>query len=75
MVREIVYLIDQSDAGFRRNEPAEIIGIEMCTPNGLEPRLCYHIKWSDSVEDWKPVYEKTYKIVTFTEMLAGVKNK
>tara|TARA_R110002096_G_scaffold432559_1_gene649606 strand:- start:1803 stop:2030 length:228 start_codon:yes stop_codon:yes gene_type:complete len=71
MNRETAYLIDQSDAGFRRNQPAEIVGVEMCTPLGLEPRLCYHLKWSDSVEDWKPVSEKTYKIVTFTDLLAG----
>jgi len=69
MKREKVYLIDLSDAGFRRNEPAEIIGVEMCTPEGLDPRLCYHLKWSDSVEDWKPVNEKQYKILTFTELL------
>ena len=43
----------------------------MCTPDGLEPRLCYHIKFEDSVEDWKPVGEETYQIKTFSEVLAG----
>lgn len=71
MERETVYLIDESDAGFRRNKPAQILGVEMCTPKGLETRLCYHLKWADSVEDWKPVNEKTYKIITFTDLLAG----
>jgi len=71
MKREKVYLIDLSWAGFRCGKPAEIIGIEMVTPNGLEPRLCYHLRWSDSAEDWKPVNEEQYKILTFTELLSG----
>jgi len=74
MKREIVYLIDQGRNGFRLNEPAEIIGIEMCTPKGLEPRLCYHLKWADSIEDWKPVDDGIYKILTFTEMLDDIKS-
>jgi hypothetical protein len=69
MTREEVYLIDTSNMGFRCNIPAKIIGIEMCTPTGLPPRLCYHLRWSDSVEDFKPLYEKDYKIVTFAELL------
>jgi hypothetical protein len=71
MERETVYLIDQSNAGFRRNKPAQIIGVEMCTPKGLEPRLCYHIVWADKVEDFKPVDVGDYKIVPFTELLKG----
>ena len=70
MKREKVYLIDLSGAGFRCGKPAEIIGVEMITPEGLSPRLCYHLRWSDNVEDWKPVNENEYKIVTFTEMLS-----
>lgn len=71
MEREEVYLIDLSGVGFRCGKPAKIIGVEMCTPKGLKPRLCYHLQWSDKVEDFKPVGEVTYKIVTFTELLAG----
>ena len=71
MKREKIYLIDLSFVGFRCGKPAEIIGVEMCTPDGLEPRLCYHIKFEDSVEDWKPVGEEMYQIKTFSEVLAG----
>jgi len=71
MKREKVYLIDLSGSGFRCGKPAEIIGVEMVTPEGLKPRVCYHLRWSDAVEDWKPLNEDEYKIVTFTEMLAG----
>ena len=71
MYKETVYLIDLSNDGFRCFEPAEIMGVNMVTPDGLEPRLCYHLKWSDGVEDWKPLYEKQYKIVTFNDLLTG----
>ena len=73
MEREIVYLIDNSGHGFRCGIPAEIIGVEMITPNGLLPRLCYHLKWSDGVEDFKPMNKDSYKILTFTELLKNKK--
>lgn len=69
MKREDVYLIDLSSYGFRCGEAAKIIGVEMVTPEGLKPRLCYHLQWSDKVEDFKPIGEKSYKIVTFKELL------
>jgi len=69
MKREKVYLIDLSGSGFRCGIPAEILGIHMCTPNGLSPRLCYHLRWDDFKEDWKPVGEDSYKIVTSQEIL------
>ena len=71
MKREEIYLIDLSGSGFRCGYPAKIIGVEMCTPKDLEPRLCYHLKFADNIEDWKPIDEKSYKIVTFTELLNG----
>lgn len=73
MEREIVYLIDNSGNGFRCGIPAQIIGVEMITPKGLSPRLCYHLKWSDGVEDFKPMNENGYKILTFTELLKNKK--
>ena len=71
MKREKVYLVDLSGSGFRCGRPAEIIGVEMCTPDGLEPRLCYHLRWEDSKEDWKPVGEPLYEIRTFSQILSG----
>lgn len=70
MVRETVYLVDKSHFGFRLGFPAEITGIEMCTPGDSEPRFCYHIRYSDGTEDWKPLEDGDYDIVTFTELLA-----
>lgn len=69
MKREKIYLIDNSGNGFRCGVPAEIIGVEMITPEGLKPRLCYHLRWSDSVEDFKPIKEDTYTIITFTDLI------
>lgn len=69
MKREKVYLIDRGNNGFRIGEPSEIIGIEMCTPDGLDPRLCYHLKWPDLIEDWKPINEEGYQIIPQSELL------
>lgn len=71
MKREKVYLIDLSSHGYRCGKPAEVIGIEMCAPNGSEPRLCYHLRWEDLKEDWKPVRGGIYQIKTFSELLVG----
>jgi len=53
--------------------PAEIIGVNIVTPDdGLEPRLCYHIRWHDLTEDWVAVSDKnTYKIISFKDILNG----
>lgn len=69
MKREKVYLVDLSNNGFRCGKPAEIIGVDMVEPEGLKPRLCYHLEWSDGVQDWKPIGESDYKIITFSELL------
>jgi len=68
MKREKVYLIDLNGYGFRCGKPAEIIGVEMCTPEGYRPRLCYHIRFEDGVEDWKPVEVGSYEIKTIKEL-------
>ncbi len=44
-------LINTHWAAFRRGEPAEIIGLEMVEPEGLEPRFCYRVLYPDQVED------------------------
>lgn len=71
MKRQKVFLVDRSGSGFRCGKPAEIIGVEMCTPKGLEPRICYHLIWSDKVEDFKPINENEYEIITFDELISG----
>ena len=71
MKREKAYLVDLNPSGFRNSKPAEIIGVEIISPDELSPRLCYHVQWGDFVEDWKPVKEGDYKILTLKEVVAG----
>jgi len=65
MKREKVFLIQTHHISFRPGEPAIILGVEMVTPDGenKEPRLCYHVQYSDFEEDWVPLKgEKDYCI-------------
>lgn len=57
MKRVKVFLINTSSIAFRPMEPAIILNVEMCTPDGegKEPRICYHIQYSDFFEDWVPL--------------------
>ena len=72
MKREKVYLVGTHRYSFRAGEPAEIIGVEMTTPKQLLPRLSYHIRFSDYVEDWVAIDDGDYyKIITFTDIING----
>jgi len=42
---------------FRTGEWATIIGALLCTPVGLEPRMCYKCLYPDGVIDYVPVDE------------------
>lgn len=68
---EIVYYVPLSGMDFRRGIPGEIIGIKMLTPDYHESKLCYHVKWSDDMEDFYPIGKDEYKIITFTDILEG----
>ena len=49
--------------------PAEIIGVHMVTPEDLDPRLYYHIRWADLTEDWVPIADSdNYKIISFEDI-------
>lgn len=41
--------------GFRAGEWADIIGVSMAEPDGLEPRLCYSVLYQDGTYDSIPV--------------------
>lgn len=41
--------------GFRAGEWANIIGVSMAEPDGLEPRLCYSVMYQDGTYDSIPV--------------------
>lgn len=72
MTRDKAYLVGVHRYSFKSGKPAEIIGVEMVTPENGESRLCYHIMWSDKTEDWIAVGDSTnYKIISFEDILAG----
>jgi hypothetical protein len=73
MKRDDAYFVGMHRYLFKSGVPAKIIGVEMITPKGLPQRLCYHIRWTDAAEDWVPVedHNKTYKIISFEDILAG----
>ena len=72
MTRDKAYFVGIHRYSNKSGKPAEIIGVEMVTPQGLEPRLCYHIEWSDKTEDWVPVHDTSnYKVISFTDILEG----
>jgi hypothetical protein len=72
MTRDKAYFVGINRYSNRSGKPAEIIGVEIVTPYGLEPRLCYHIQCSDMTEDWVPVHDTSnYKIISFTDILNG----
>ena len=79
--KEDVFLIDRSEIGFRLGTVSQIVGIHMVSPDGFPPRLCYHLRWSDGQEDWKPIDdpESVHDIGTKSDlletMLSRSKNK
>jgi len=44
--------------GFRAGEWATITGVFTAHPNGLEPRLCYHVVYKDGFQDSIPISDK-----------------
>ena len=55
LVTQDVGLVGVHRYAFRTGKTSKIIGVKMVTPQGLEPRLCYHIQFADGVEDFVPI--------------------
>lgn len=71
MTRDKAYLVGVHRYSFKSGKAAEIVGVEIVTPENGKPRLCYHIMWSDKTEDWIPVEDSSnYKIISFEDILA-----
>jgi len=73
MIIDKVYLVGVHRYSNKAGIPAEIIGVKMIKPSeDLEPRLCYHIQWSDLCEDWVAVDDaEHFEIITFTDIVNG----
>ena len=72
MTRDKAYLVGIHRYSFKSGKPAEIVGVELVTHENEKPKLCYHIMWTDTVEDWIAVEDSSnYKIIGFEDILAG----
>ena len=72
---EKIYITGTHPDAFRAGEPAEIIGVKMCTPSSdslidtYKRRICYHILFSDGQEDYVPITDKCWEISTFSDLI------
>jgi hypothetical protein len=72
MIIDKAYYVGTHRYSLNAGIPAEIIGVVLATPTGLDQRLCYHVRWSDGKEDWTPVHDtKAYEIISFNDILKG----
>ena len=83
MKTEKTYLVTTNIHSFNHGIPAEIVDVLMCTPSPsnditYDPRLCYHVRYSDGTEDHIPLLPPTnyqanndYEIITFSDILNG----
>jgi len=59
MRSEPAYITPNHRYAFRSGEPALILGVVIYTPWGQEPNLearpCFHVRYSDGVEDHIPL--------------------
>lgn len=69
VIDEKVYLVGTHRYSFRGGEPARIVEL-VFLPHGKEKRVCYVIKFSDSVEDTRAVKDHQYfEIVSEQDVL------
>lgn len=70
-----VYYVGIHRYSYRAGIPGEIVGVAMVNPRvngGFSPKPCFYIKWSDGMEDYAPICDdKTYKIISFQDILDG----
>ena len=72
MIRDKAYLVAIHRYSHKSGVPAEIVGVEMIQQDkDSSQRLCYHVVWSDTVEDWISIENENYKIISFNDILAG----
>lgn len=59
MKTQKAFLISIVPNTFRAGQPAEIIGAAIITPDGLDSRLCYHVRFYDGCTDYVAVSHET----------------
>ncbi len=77
--QEKLFLVGTHRYSFRAGTPAEVIGVNMSTPENKEPRPCFVIRFADGEEDMTPIFSepgstekgKYYELLTEADVRAG----
>lgn len=66
------FLVGTHRYSFRAGKPAEIIGVVFITPDKLNPRACYHVRFDDGAEDFVAISDiNNFKIISEEDVAAG----
>ncbi len=71
MTVEPIYYVGLHHYVFRPNQPAEVIGVVSCVPDGtIIKRPCFVVRYPDGLVDYNPIADNgaTYKLVTKDEL-------
>ena len=72
MIYTNAYLVGTHEHSFRRGVPGHIIGVKIVSPDNLDKRLCFHIRFADDAEDYVAVDDSiNYEIISFDDIING----
>ena len=67
------FLVGTHRYSFQAGKPAEILGVEFVTPQGLNARACYRVLFEDGREDFVPLAEMHhFEIISEEDVRAGM---
>ncbi len=77
--KEKIFVVGTHRYSFRAGTPAEVIGVVMCTPEGLDPRPGFVIRFEDGTEDTVQIFSAPnskrknphYELLTEADIQAG----
>lgn len=71
-MRKKAYLVHTHRYGYRAGEPAEIMGVQIVTPGGCPPRVCFCLRFDDGNEDVTPISDtQNFKIISEDDVATG----
>lgn len=67
------FFVSTHHSGWRCGKPLEILGVVFVTPEGQQPRACFHVRDNeDGEEDYAVVSEPHhYELVSAEDVIAG----
>ena len=77
--KEKLFIVGTHPCSFKAGTPAEVVGVVMSTPEGLEPRPGFILRFEDGTEDTLPIFaasgstEKNphFEFITEADIQAG----